>query len=247
MRRKLKEQEGAALVMVLCMGALFISLSAAMVYAAGQLTASANRLYWEQDAYQQARSFSTCIEQELCGAQNTQLRQFVNEVFLRGMAYSENREYTFTQPVPDTGGDFAELSVTISKEILLATREDPGVISFPSEAAALEWARGYVGRVNDSAVTVRVTAQGGTAACTFTQTYLRTGEFPLVFVIDSNEYLADSNGVLYQRGVTNGEPYRWEDLRNRELRYYFDTAEGKNLEIQKEGGAADHAQEPLEG
>ena len=74
MSRKLKETGGAALLLVLCVGALFVSLSAAMVYAAGQLTASANRLYWEQDAYRQARSFSECIGEELCGEGSTELK-----------------------------------------------------------------------------------------------------------------------------------------------------------------------------
>ena len=36
MGRKLKEHSGAALLLVLCLGALFVSLSAAMVYAAGR-------------------------------------------------------------------------------------------------------------------------------------------------------------------------------------------------------------------
>lgn len=169
MSRKLKETGGAALLLVLCVGALFVSLSAAMVYAAGQLTASANRLYWEQDAYRQARSFGECMEQELCASGDTALKSFVNNTFLRGLSYAENTAYPFAQTGEPSPG-FAPLTVTLSKEILLATGDNRGAISFETADAALQWAKSYAAvPVNDCAVTVQVTAQGEEAACTYTQ------------------------------------------------------------------------------
>ena len=210
MSRKLKETGGAALLLVLCVGALFVSLSAAMVYAAGQLTASANRLYWEQDAYRQARSFGECMEQELCASGDTALKSFVNNTFLRGLSYAENTAYPFAQTGEPSPG-FAPLTVTLSKEILLATGDNRGAISFETADAALQWAKSYaVVPVNDCAVTVQVTAQGEEAACTYTQIYLRTGIFPLVFLVDGTEYQAGADGQLYRRGVSNPDICLWD-------------------------------------
>ena len=239
MSRKLKETGGAALLLVLCVGALFVSLSAAMVYAAGQLTASANRLYWEQDAYRQARSFGECMEQELCASGDTALKSFVNNTFLRGLSYAENTAYPFAQTGEPSPG-FAPLTVTLSKEILLATGDNRGAISFETADAALQWAKSYaVVPVNDCAVTVQVTAQGEEAACTYTQIYLRTGIFPLVFLVDGTEYQAGADGKLYRRGVSNPTIYQWDDLLNRELTYYFDTNMGSKLKFEREGGPED--------
>ena len=239
MSRKLKETGGAALLLVMCVGALFVSLSAAMVYAAGQLTASANRLYWEQDAYRQARSFGECMEQELCASGDTALKSFVNNTFLRGLSYAENTAYPFAQTGEPSPG-FAPLTVTLSKEILLATGDNRGAISFETTDAALQWAKSYAAvPVNDCAVTVQVTAQGEEAACTYTQIYLRTGIFPLVFLVDGTEYQAGADGKLYRRGVSNPTIYQWDDLLNRELTYYFDTNMGSKLKFEREGGPED--------
>ena len=236
MSRKLKETGGAALLLVLCVGALFVSLSAAMVYAAGQLTASANRLYWEQDAYRQARSFGECMEQELCASGDTALKSFVNNTFLRGLSYAENTAYPFAQTGEPSPG-FAPLTVTLSKEILLATGDNRGAISFETADAALQWAKSYaVVPVNDCAVTVQVTAQGEEAACTYTQIYLRTGIFPLVFLVDGTEYQAGADGQLYRRGVSNPDICLWDELLNKELTYYFDTNMGSELKFEREGG-----------
>ena len=236
MSRKLKETGGAALLLVLCVGALFVSLSAAMVYAAGQLTASANRLYWEQDAYRQARSFGECMEQELCASGDTALKSFVNNTFLRGLSYAENTAYPFAQTGEPSPG-FAPLTVTLSKEILLATGDNRGAISFETADAALQWAKSYAAvPVNDCAVTVQVTAQGEEAACTYTQIYLRTGIFPLVFLVYDTEYQAGADGKLYRRGVSNPTVYQWDKLLNQELTYYFDTNMGSELKFEREGG-----------
>lgn len=64
MRRKardiLRGQQGLSMILVLCIGALFVALSAALVYTASVLTANANRQLLEQEAYQLATSFPTC-------------------------------------------------------------------------------------------------------------------------------------------------------------------------------------------
>ena len=176
------------------------------------------------------------MEQELCASGDTALKSFVNNTFLRGLSYAENTAYPFAQTGEPSPG-FAPLTVTLSKEILLATGDNRGAISFETADAALQWAKSYAAvPVNDCAVTVQVTAQGEEATCTYTQISLRTGIFPLVFLVDGTEYQAGADGKLYRRGVSNPTIYQWDDLLNQELTYYFDTNMGSELKFEREGG-----------
>ena len=52
-RSILRGEQGLSMILVLCIGALFVALSAALVYAASVLTANANRQLLEQEAAQQ--------------------------------------------------------------------------------------------------------------------------------------------------------------------------------------------------
>ena len=76
-RSILRGEQGVSMILVLCIGALFVALSAALVYAASVLTANANRQLLEQEAYQLATSFfrraGRGAEQE--GQQLCQVRQ----------------------------------------------------------------------------------------------------------------------------------------------------------------------------
>ena len=64
-RSILRGEQGLSMILVLCIGALFVALSAALAYAASVLTANANRQLLEQEAYQLATSFSDVLEGEL--------------------------------------------------------------------------------------------------------------------------------------------------------------------------------------
>ena len=85
MRRKardiLRDQQGLSMILVLCIGALFVALSAALVYAASVLTANANRQLLEQEAYQLATSFSDVLEGEL-NTPTSSFAAFVNDSFM---------------------------------------------------------------------------------------------------------------------------------------------------------------------
>ena len=61
----LRDQQGLAMILVLCLGALFVALAAALVYAASLMMANADRQLPEQDVYELAVSFSDVLEQEL--------------------------------------------------------------------------------------------------------------------------------------------------------------------------------------
>ena len=63
-RSILRGEQGLSMILVLCIGALFVALSAALVYAASVLTANANRQLLEQEASQLATSVSDRLEGE---------------------------------------------------------------------------------------------------------------------------------------------------------------------------------------
>lgn len=53
--RPLRDQQGLAMILVLCLGALFVALAAALVYAASLMMANADRQLPEQDVYELGR------------------------------------------------------------------------------------------------------------------------------------------------------------------------------------------------
>ena len=76
-RSILRGEQGLSMILVLCIGALFVALSAALVYAASVLTANANRQLLEQEAAQQRQG--ECQNQ----FQRRALRHVTGHVFLR--------------------------------------------------------------------------------------------------------------------------------------------------------------------
>jgi len=124
----LHDQQGFAMILVLCLGALFVALAAALVYAASLMLSNANRQLPEQDAYELAASFSDVLEQELLhytglnadGTANNDgsLGYFINNTYVRkgGIknVYGEDTDHTFTLQAP-AGVD--ELTVTLRKTL----------------------------------------------------------------------------------------------------------------------------------
>ena len=128
MRRKardiLRGQQGLSMILVLCIGALFVALSAALVYAASVLTANANRQLLEQEAYQLATSFSDVLEGEL-NTPTSSFAAFVNDSFMTSTAYggdiygSPSQPYSYTWKAADADTSGAE-------EITVTLRRRPG-------------------------------------------------------------------------------------------------------------------------
>lgn len=85
------------MILVLCIGALFVALSAALVYAASVLTANANRQLLEQEAYQLATSFSDVLEGEL-NNKDSSFAKFVNEQFMFSQSYGKDIYDLESQP-----------------------------------------------------------------------------------------------------------------------------------------------------
>ena len=128
MRRKardiLRDQQGLSMILVLCIGALFVALSAALVYAASVLTANANRQLLEQEAYQLATSFSDVLEGEL-NTPTSSFAAFVNDSFMTSTAYggdiygSPSQPYSYTWKAADADTSGAEeITVTLPRRSL---------------------------------------------------------------------------------------------------------------------------------
>ena len=89
LRRILQKQDGIAILLVLCLGALFVALAAALGYAASVLTANANSQLREQQAYQLAVSFSDVLEKELEN-KDSEFAKFINDTYMYSVAYGTN-------------------------------------------------------------------------------------------------------------------------------------------------------------
>ena len=96
-RSILRGEQGLSMILVLCIGALFVALSAALVYAASVLTANANRQLLEQEAYQLATSFSDVLEGEL-NTPTSSFAAFVNDSFMTSTAYGGDIYGSPSQP-----------------------------------------------------------------------------------------------------------------------------------------------------
>ena len=98
----MQNQQGLSMILVLCIGAVFAALSAALVYAASVLTANANRQLIEQEVYTLATSFSDVLDDQLTGygtaagsAQADSLAAFIDKNYLLQTTYSDATEHTF--------------------------------------------------------------------------------------------------------------------------------------------------------
>ena len=115
--RPLRDQQGLAMILVLCLGALFVALAAALVYAASLMMANADRQLPEQDVYELAVSFSDVLEQELLhytgakekdGAMTEENDQsigyFINHIYVKKGSidnpYGDDTDHTFTLQAP---------------------------------------------------------------------------------------------------------------------------------------------------
>ena len=121
-RSILRGEQGLSMILVLCIGALFVALSAALVYAASVLTANANRQLLEQEAYQLATSFSDVLEGEL-NNKDSSFAKFVNEQFMFSQSYgkdiygleSQPKEFTWKPKDSQPDGGAEAITVTLRR------------------------------------------------------------------------------------------------------------------------------------
>ena len=208
--RPLRDQQGLAMILVLCLGALFVALAAALVYAASLMMANADRQLPEQDVYELAVSFSDVLEQELLhytgakekdGAMTEENDQsigyFINHIYVKKGSidnpYGDDTDHTFTLQAPE-GID--EMTVTLNKHPSDDVDEGGNVLqsyelgqSTPLELSAIldsgEASFKEKG-IHDYDITVTVRVAKGEESYAYTRKYQHYGMYQVYYTFDSN-------------------------------------------------------------
>ena len=199
-RSILQGKQGLSMILVLCIGALFAALSAALVYAASVLTANANRQLLEQEAYQLATSFSDVLEGEL-NNKDSSFAKFVNEQFMFSQSYgkdiydleSQPKEFAWKPKGSQPDGGAEAITVTLRRrpgdgaDKLNQTANSTSVTDLLNLLNTLEGEDRKGMEIVDLQLDITVTVTKNGESFAFTRTYDRTVKY------DSDGSQAKSN------------------------------------------------------
>lgn len=217
LRRILQKQDGIAILLVLCLGALFVALAAALGYAASVLTANANSQLREQQAYQLAVSFSDVLEKEL-NTETSEFAKFINDTYMNSVAYGTN---IYTQESGKTviksrekendeaGAD--KLTLTLQRRP--GTEADDLTADIPihySDAENLAETLSEMGSsthtVKDLELDITVQAEKDGVSYAYTVNYVRSAHYNvLYYTLDNNDamhYTWDAAKKMFSAGST---------------------------------------------
>ena len=222
-RSILRGEQGLSMILVLCIGALFVALSAALVYAASVLTANANRQLLEQEAYQMATSFSDVLEGEL-NNKDSGFAKFVNEQFMFSQSYgkdiydleSQPKEFAWKPDASQPDGGAEAITVTLRRrpgdgaDKLNQTANSTSATGLRNLLNTLEGEDRKGMEIVDLQLDITVTVTKNGESFAFTRTYDRTVKY------DSDGSQAQSNKkfpkVYYTINDSTTEYYRINDL-----------------------------------
>lgn len=199
-RSILRGEQGLSMILVLCIGALFVALSAALAYAASVLTANANRQLLEQEAYQLATSFSDVLEGEL-NKRDSSFAKFVNEQFMFSQSYgkdiydleSQPKEFAWKPKGSQPDGGAEAITVTLRRrpgdgaDKLNQTANSTSVTDLLNLLNTLEGEDRKGMEIVDLQLDITVTVTKNGESFAFTRTYDRTVKY------DSDGSQAKSN------------------------------------------------------
>ena len=199
-RSILRGEQGLSMILVLCIGALFVALLAALVYAASVLTANANRQLLEQEAYQLATSFSDVLEGEL-NKRDSSFAKFVNEQFMFSQSYgkdiydleSQPKEFAWKPKGSQPDGGAEAITVTLRRrpgdgaDKLNQTANSTSVTDLLNLLNTLEGEDRKGMEIVDLQLDITVTVTKNGESFAFTRTYDRTVKY------DSDGSQAKSN------------------------------------------------------
>ena len=247
-RSILRGEQGLSMILVLCIGALFVALSAALVYAASVLTANANRQLLEQEAYQLATSFSDVLEGEL-NKKDSSFAKFVNEQFMFSQSYgkdiydleSQPKEFAWkTDPNQPDGGAEA-ITVTLRRrpgdgaDKLNQTANSTNATDLRNLLDTLEGENRKGMEIVDLQLDITVTVTKNGESFAFTRTYDRTVKYSSNDRATSKVYYTVNGGTTkyYRKGdLTFVAAGKKEDLKitddtikNYQLTFHCDTSQ----------------------
>ena len=216
LRRILQKQDGIAILLVLCLGALFVALAAALGYAASVLTANANSQLREQQTYQLAVSFSDVLEQEL--NKDSEFAKFINDTYMNSVAYGTN---IYTQESGKTvmNGSAAATNAAEADKLTLTLQRRPGAEaddltagrSIPYSdandlATALSDMESTEHTVKDLELDITVKAEKDGVSYAYTVNYVRSAHYDVSYYIlnndDTTHYTWDATNKTFSAGST---------------------------------------------
>ena len=175
----MQNQQGLSMILVLCIGAVFAALSAALVYAASVLTANANRQLIEQEVYTLATIFSDVLDDQLTGystaaggAQADSLAAFIDKNYLLQTTYSDATEHTFAD-------ESSGLEITLKKTPADEVDKSEYVAALATKGYDITALNGQLDsfkekELSDYVVEVTVTAKQGSEKFSYTRRYQHT-------------------------------------------------------------------------
>ena len=179
----IRDQAGVSLAIVLCIGALLVTLSAVLVRSGSNLTDSARRTIEQERAYQLAVSFSDQLKASLCtdSARQDSLGAFLDQHFLTPEYGAEPLTLDCAE---QTAEEYGQISLTLEKQQLPMTRtfqlsRDGWEPALPSPEGA---------RVADYLVQVTVTATLPEASFSYTESYHRWVDCTDVYAYEGASY-----------------------------------------------------------
>lgn len=227
-RSILRGEQGLSMILVLCIGALFVALSAALVYAASVLTANANRQLLEQEAYQLATSFSDVLEGELNDydpndRDSKTFAGFVNNEFMFSVSYgkdiydleSQPKEFAWKPNGSQPDGGAEAITVTLRRrpgdgaDKLNQTANSTNATDLLNLLNTLEGEDRKGMEIVDLQLDITVTVTKNGESFAFTRTYDRTVKY------DSDGSQAKNNTfpkVYYTIKDSTTKYYRISDL-----------------------------------
>ena len=235
LRRILQKQDGIAILIVLCLGALLLALAATLGYAASVLTANANSQLREQEAYQLAVGFSEVLEGELQN-KDSDFAKFINERYMISEAYGTNiytqesgKTVLTTDNANQLQGGAEELTVTLQRrpgekaEDLAMDVLYKDMTDLKNQLTTLH-AEDY--KIEDLQLDITVTAEKSGAAYAYTVTYDRSAHYDkLYFTIDGQtaRYNWEKNTTKFKNQNTS-EEINLEGEATHTLTVHFDTS-----------------------
>lgn len=216
LRRILQKQDGIAILLVLCLGALFVALAAALGYAASVLTANANSQLREQQTYQLAVSFSDVLEQEL--NKDSEFAKFINDTYMKSVAYGTN---IYTQESGKTvmNGSAAGTNAAEADKLTLTLQRRPGAeadyltagVSIPYSnaddlATTLSDMECLTHTVKDLELDITVKAEKDGVSYAYTVNYVRSAHYDVLYYTldndDATHYTWDATNKTFSAGST---------------------------------------------
>ena len=217
LRRILQKQDGIAILLVLCLGALFVALAAALGYAASVLTANANSQLGEQQTYQLAVSFSDVLEKELKD-ETSDFAKFINDTYMYSVAYGTN---IYTQESGKTvmNGSATATNAAEADKLTLTLQRRPGAeadyltagVSIPYSnaddlATALSDMDSTTHTVKDLELDITVKAEKDGVSYAYTVNYVRSAHYDVLYYTldndDATHYTWNATNKTFSAGST---------------------------------------------